>query len=667
MGQKTLVITHTTNLRDQWIDEVEALYGMECGVIGSGKYDIEDHAIVICNIQSLVKYIDKVAKEFGTIIVDECLDYEAQVTTLERGKVKIGVVVNNKLPVHVLSLDPATGISSYKKVLNYYKTPHTECIKISHSGGGSIKCTENHGIYTYSNGFIEKIPAEYLEVGDFLVQTTLEHKSTHIINKEWKSIALGLILGDGSLQYPHSKSDSVRIKVTHGQAQFEYLEWKKQLMGYTTECLGESGYRKGNLIKGVSTKSFYDIDNWHEQLYVDGHKKKITKKIADTMDKLSWSLLFQDDGSANQTADCLTFSVCELDEISVQYLIDSLAKVFGITEAVQFVCNKGYRYLRLNKAATLLFLRGINGLVHPQLWYKLNSIKNEIKEFNFPIPSVPLLNEHYCVRKVTSIEKATLTGNHRFNIEVEDNHTYFANGILVANCHHIPASTFSSALDKLHARYRIGLSGTRIRKDGKHVLFNDYFGHNVVQPPPSDTMVPKVRIIKTGITLDPKVSWTEKITKLVQDEAYIQFVSTVAKTQILKGHSVLVIADRVEFLEKIHEQIGEACVLVTGATTKEERDAAKEQLLSGAKRCVAGSRQIFSEGISINILSCVILAIPMSNDSLLEQIVGRVMRQHEGKQNPLVIDMNFAGWSDKKQNNDRLALYLRKGWEVQTV
>ena len=239
--------------------------------------------------------------------------------------------------------------------------------------------------------------------------------------------------------------------------------------------------------------------------------------------------------------------------------------------------------------------------------------------------------------------------------------------VIVDECHHTVSTTFTVALEKLHARYRIGLSGTRIRKDGKHVLFNDYFGHNVVQPPPSDTMVPKVRIIKTGITLDPKATWTEKITKLVQDEAYIQFVSTVAKTQILKGHSVLVIADRVEFLEKIHEQIGEACVLVTGATTKEERDAAKEQLLSGAKRCVAGSRQIFSEGISINILSCVILAIPMSNDSLLEQIVGRVMRQHEGKQNPLVIDMNFAGWSDKKQNNDRLALYLRKGWEVQTV
>jgi superfamily II DNA or RNA helicase len=84
--------------------------------------------------------------------------------------------------------------------------------------------------------------------------------------------------------------------------------------------------------------------------------------------------------------------------------------------------------------------------------------------------------------------------------------------------------------------------------------------------------------------------------------------------------------------------------------------------------CVAGSRQIFSEGLSINILSSVILAIPMSNDSLLEQIVGRIQRQHPNKKTPPeVLDIHFSGWADKKQINDRLAVYLRKGWEVITV
>jgi hypothetical protein len=57
----------------------------------------------------------------------------------------------------------------------------------------------------------------------------------------------------------------------------------------------------------------------------------------------------------------------------------------------------------------------------------------------------------------------------------------------------------------------------------------------------------------------------------------------------------------------------------------------------------------------------------MSNDSLLEQIVGRIQRISEGKLNPLVVDINFAGYADKKQNNDRLGLYMRKGWQITTI
>lgn len=237
--------------------------------------------------------------------------------------------------------------------------------------------------------------------------------------------------------------------------------------------------------------------------------------------------------------------------------------------------------------------------------------------------------------------------------------------VIVDECHHTPASTFVSLLDALYARYRIGLSGTMKRKDGKHILFPDYFGHEVHTPPASDTLTPKVRAIKTGITLKPNAPWTEKINDLCSNEEYRHFIANVAKAQIAKGHSVLIVADRVEFLEKVCEYVGDQCVLVTGQ--QGDREEAKRQLLSREKMCVAGSRQIFSEGISINILSCVILAVPMSNDSLLEQIVGRIMRLHPGKLDPIVIDMHFAGYADKKQNNDRIGLYMRKGWEVISI
>lgn len=239
--------------------------------------------------------------------------------------------------------------------------------------------------------------------------------------------------------------------------------------------------------------------------------------------------------------------------------------------------------------------------------------------------------------------------------------------IILDEAHHCPATTFAGTVDAFHARYRIALSGTMIRKDGKHILFQDYFGTTVYKPPQANTINPAVHIVKSGITLKPGATWVEKINDLTQNDNYRRFIAGVANLHISKGHSVLVVADRVEFLEKVKEYVGETCVLVTGETDFEARQRVKEQILNKEKMCIAGSRQIFAEGISINILSCVILAVPMSNDSLLEQIVGRIMRPHEGKLDPIVVDIQFAGWADKKQNTDRLGLYLRKGWEVVTV
>lgn len=237
--------------------------------------------------------------------------------------------------------------------------------------------------------------------------------------------------------------------------------------------------------------------------------------------------------------------------------------------------------------------------------------------------------------------------------------------VIMDEAHHCPASTFSTTVDSFYARYRIALSGTMIRKDGKHILFPDYFGTNVLKPPEANTLLPKIRIVKSGLTLKTGATWVEKINDLCENDKYRQFIAGIASIEIDNGHSVLIIADRVEFLQKVKEYVGETCLLVTGS--EGDRDQAKQQILRGEKKAIAGSRQIFSEGISINALSCVILAVPMSNDSLLEQIIGRIQRIFPGKLNPLVIDINFAGYADKKQNNDRLGLYMRKGWQITTI
>lgn len=239
--------------------------------------------------------------------------------------------------------------------------------------------------------------------------------------------------------------------------------------------------------------------------------------------------------------------------------------------------------------------------------------------------------------------------------------------VIVDECHHVTATTFTSFLDGMYARYKIGLSGTMVRKDGRHCMFKDFFGPKLYQPPQSDTMIPSVRVVKTGISLSPGDPWVEKINKLLYDPEYQMFIAKTAQFYMSKGHKVLVVADRVEFLQNVGELIGDECVCITGGTSKDDRPILRAQLESGEKSCVTGSRQIISEGWSVNILSCVILAAPIANDVLLEQVCGRVMREHEDKLDPIIVDMHFSGYADRAQNKLRLGFYMRKGWEVTNV
>lgn len=238
--------------------------------------------------------------------------------------------------------------------------------------------------------------------------------------------------------------------------------------------------------------------------------------------------------------------------------------------------------------------------------------------------------------------------------------------VILDEAHHVPATTFTEVIDSLYARFRIGLSGTMDRKDGKHVLLTDFFSDRVHKPPVDNTLEPIVHIMRPGVYLEPGLAWAQKINKLLYDKDYQEFVANLSLRLISEGHSVLIIASRVEFLERVKDLIGETCVLVTGTTneTQEARARIAEQINSGEKMSIAGSRQIFSEGISINRLSAVILAEPMSHSGLVEQIIGRVQRQHPKKLNPEVFDVNFSDHASKSQNQARLAFYLQKGWDV---
>lgn len=239
--------------------------------------------------------------------------------------------------------------------------------------------------------------------------------------------------------------------------------------------------------------------------------------------------------------------------------------------------------------------------------------------------------------------------------------------VILDEAHHVPATTFSQLIDAMYSRYRIALSGTMQRTDGKHIIFKDYFGDKIFRPPQSHTLNPEVIIMQTGMSLPNTGTWVEKINALLYDDDYQNFIAGVANSQIAKKHAVLIVADRVEFLKQVKEKIGENCILITGETTYDERKRLIEKVESGEAMCVAGSRQIFSEGISINRLSCVVLAVPTANLVNLEQIVGRIMRQHPDKPTPQVLDISFSSPVERRQLGLRTGFYLDKGWKIKNL
>jgi superfamily II DNA or RNA helicase len=72
--QPALVVVHTRELLDQWINRVETFLGIparEVGAIGNGKKRI-GQKISVALVQSLYKCADEVAPLIGNLVVDEC-------------------------------------------------------------------------------------------------------------------------------------------------------------------------------------------------------------------------------------------------------------------------------------------------------------------------------------------------------------------------------------------------------------------------------------------------------------------------------------------------------------------------------------------------------------------------------------------------------------------
>ena len=270
---------------------------------------------------------------------------------------------------------------------------------------------------------------------------------------------------------------------------------------------------------------------------------------------------------------------------------------------------------------------------------------------NFDLgPSVVIGNTQTLYRKLVEIRKAFGT-------------------IILDEMHHVSSPTFSRIIDNSHARYKVGLSGTIERKDGKHVVFRDYFGNKIYKPPKENFMTPSIDVYRSEVRFmdGANIPWANRVNNLANNEEYVHSVSLLASYYAARGHKVLVVSDRVHFLKTCAQLVGEKAICVTGEVPHEEREALIDEINYGNKKILFGTQAIFSEGISVNSLSVLILGTPINNEPLLTQLIGRVIREQEGKQDPVIVDIHLKGKTATRQASNRMGYYMKQGYSVKEL
>ena len=228
--------------------------------------------------------------------------------------------------------------------------------------------------------------------------------------------------------------------------------------------------------------------------------------------------------------------------------------------------------------------------------------------------------------------------------------------VIFDEVHRMAAETFNRSCFMFSALYRLGLSATVDRPDGKDPVFKAHIGGVRVETTLVQ-MPPKVVLVPTKFRLPIVARWVEgEARKVVLPHSPArmmgvvksmsgnllrnQQIATMAYSSWVKGRNTLVFAHGLDHLETLFHMTAKkgvptddmAYYVGTGPHAKEQqRDRSRH-----VAKIVWGTYRMVSEGTDIPRLDCAILATPQAH---ILQPVGRVLREHPGKKQPVIFDL----------------------------
>ncbi|HLI57436.1 MAG TPA: recombinase RecA, partial [Actinomycetota bacterium] len=411
---------------------------------------------------AMIIFINQLREKIGVLF--GCFEFNTPVTLADGTQEKIGKIVNEKLPVEVLSYDPELGAVVPRRVVNWFDNGPTDeflhftVARPDGNGEAQFACTPNHQIRT-PGGWRE---AQELAVGDRVLQA-VEHRLSPF---QWEVI-LGSLMGDGALS-PTRSGHGARFRWGHGERQTAYGDWKASLLANIGSSRSTNAKRDG----------FYgliplpELAELRRAVYVDG-KKVFSHDYLKQLTPLSLALWYMDDASFTIRAGGLQEATRD-GSGRAEICVEAMEESTRLRVADYLRDTWGIQPTLIDRAGSAVFVfpeeeaRKLQELIAPYVHPSMDSTLLPRLRGLFGVEPLFVAPSHQLMPlPITAIAaKPATRSTHRFDIEVEGSHNYFVDRVMV---HNSPETTPGGRALKFYASVRLDIRKIENIKNGQEV------------------------------------------------------------------------------------------------------------------------------------------------------------------------------------------------------
>ncbi|WP_123026185.1 intein-containing recombinase RecA [Mycolicibacterium stellerae] len=414
-------------------------------------------------------FINQLREKIGVMF--GCFNYSTRVQLADGTTEKIGKIVNQKMDVEVLSYDPDTDRVVPRKVVNWFNNGPAEQFlqfTVEKSGGNGksqFAATPNHLIRT---------PGGWTEAGELIIGDRVMAAEPHRLSDQQFQVVLGSLMGDGNLSPNRRDRNGVRFRMGHGAKQVDYLEWKTALMSNIKHC----AYENAKGAKLVDFTPLPELAELQRAVYLGDGKKFLSNEYLKALTPLALAIWYMDDGSFSVRSKGLQqrtlggsgrIEICveAMSEGSRERVRDYLRDTQGLDVRLRQSGTAGKSVLVFSTSSSAKFQEMVAQYMAPSMDYKLlprfrgqGSVTPQFVEPTQRLVPARVLDVH--------VKPHTRSMN-RFDIEVEGNHNYFVDGVMV---HNSPETTTGGKALKFYASVRLDVRRIETLKDGTDAVGN---------------------------------------------------------------------------------------------------------------------------------------------------------------------------------------------------